>query len=123
RATICTLRKLPWSRVVATLCRKAREAAITATERDSLIADFRHDTVNSYGVRLVTTQLYTSAGDLCRTHRLRAYDAVQLAAVPALRDDALASSAPAPIFVCADNDLLSYATTEGLSVENPNTYP
>jgi predicted nucleic acid-binding protein len=33
----------------------------------------------------VTTDLYTSAGYLCRSHRLRAYDAVQLACILALR--------------------------------------
>jgi hypothetical protein len=30
---------------------------------------------------------------------------------------------PIPIFVCADIGLSSVATTEGLSVENPNNYP
>lgn len=88
--------------VVATLCRKAREAAITTTKRDSLVADFRQDTTTTYAVRAITTATYTRAGDLCRTHRLRAYDAVQLAAVLALRDDAHTSGAPLPIFVCAD---------------------
>ena len=33
--------------VVATLCRKAREASITTAERDNLIADFRQDIVSS----------------------------------------------------------------------------
>jgi len=109
--------------VIAALCRKAREAAITPTERDALIADFRNDMVTTYGMRTVTTQVYTHAGDLCRMYRLRSYDAVQLAAVLALRDDALATGVPALIFVCADTDLLSYAASEGLGVENPNAYP
>ena len=108
--------------VVAALCRKARESTITATERDILITDFRNDTITTYSIRQITTQVYTHAGDLCRTYRLRAYDAVQLAAALALHDDALASSVSAPIFVCADADLLSYAFSEGLGVENPNTY-
>jgi len=109
--------------VVAALCRKTREAAITTIERDNLIADFRNDTVTTYGIRPITLQVYTHAGDLCRTYRLRAYDAVQLAAALALRDDALASGVTAPLFVCADADLLGYAASEGLGVENPNTHP
>lgn len=109
--------------VVATLCRKARETAITSMERDNLIDDFRRDTVATYVVRPVTASIYTPAGDLCRTYRLRAYDAVQLAALLALRDEARASGAAAPIFVCADTDLLSYAVAESLRVENPNTHP
>ena len=109
--------------VVATLCWKAREAAITTAERDSLVADFRWDTTTTYAVRPITTTIYTRAGDLCRMHRLRAYDAVQRAAVLALRDDAQVSGAPLPIFVCADTDLLGFAGAEGLSTENPNAYP
>jgi hypothetical protein len=109
--------------VVATLCREAREAALTTDERDHLIADFRRDTTTTYAVRPVTTAIYTRAGDLCRTHRLRAYDAVHLAAVLDLRDDTQAGGAPAPSFVCADTDLLGFAGAEGLSTENPSAYP
>ncbi len=109
--------------VVATLCRKAREAALTTAERDQLIADFRRDTTTTYAVRPVTTAIYTRAGDLCRTHRLRAYDAVHLAAVLDLRDDAQAGGTPAPSFVCADTDLLGFAGAEGLSTDNPNAHP
>lgn len=108
--------------VVATLCRKAREVAISATERDSLIADFRQDTATTYALRPVKTEIYTREGDLCCTHRLRAYDAVQLAAALALRDDAQANGAPMPAFVCADTDLLGYASAEGLHIENPNAH-
>jgi uncharacterized protein len=79
--------------------------------------------VTTYGVRAVTTPVYTLAGDLCRTYRLRAYDAVQLAAILALRDDAQATGVPAPISVCADTDLLGYALSDGLPVENPNSHP
>jgi uncharacterized protein len=109
--------------VVATLCRKAREAALTIGERDHLIADFRRDTTTTYAVRPVTTAIYTRAGDLCRTYRLRAYDAVHLAAVLDLRDDAQAGGTLAPSFVCADADLLGFAGAEGLSTENPSAYP
>ena len=71
----------------------------------------------------MTTDLYHAAGDLCRSHRLRAYDAVQLACVLALRQYTLANQAPEPIFVCADAGLLDMAGVEGLRVENPNIFP
>jgi predicted nucleic acid-binding protein len=64
--------------VVAAVCRRAREKSISMTERDRLISVFRQDSEQSYNIWPVTTDLYTSAGDLCRSHRLRAYDAVQL---------------------------------------------
>jgi predicted nucleic acid-binding protein len=109
--------------VVATICRRAREQSINMTERDRLINVFRQDSKESYNIWPVTTDLYTSGGDLCRSHRLRAYDAVQLACVLALRQDMLANQAPEPIFACADVVLLDIAGTAGLRVENPNNYP
>jgi len=109
--------------VVATICRKAREQSITITERDTLLDTFRQDSQDIYPISTVTTGIYIFAGDLCRSYRLRAYDAVQLAGVLSLRNEALANQAPAPIFVCADDGLINIAIEEGLSVENPNNYP
>ena len=109
--------------VVAAICRRAREQSISMAERDRLITVFRQDGKESYNIWLVDTDLYNSACDLCRSHRLRAYDAVQLACVLALRQDTLANQAPEPIFVCADVGLLDIAGVEGLQVENPNNYP
>lgn len=108
--------------VVAAVCRRTREKSISITERDKLIAVFRQDSEENYNIWPVTTDLYTSAGNLCRSHRLRAYDAVQLACVLALRQYALANEAPEPIFVCADIGLIDVASAEGLRIENPNNY-
>ncbi len=47
---------------------------------------------------------------------------MQLAGVIGLREKAVNNKAPLPIFVCADNQLISIAVAEGLSVENPNNY-
>jgi len=109
--------------VVAAICRRAREKSISITERDRLITVFRQDSVQGYNIWPVDTGLYNAAGDLCRSHRLRAYDAVQLACILALRQYTLANQAPEPIFVCADVGLLDIAGVEGLQVENPNNYP
>jgi predicted nucleic acid-binding protein len=109
--------------VVAAICRRAREKSISIAERDRLITVFREDSKQGYNIWPVTTVLYTSAGDLCRSHRLRAYDAVQLACVLALRQYTLDNRAPEPIFVCADIGLFDIAGVEGLRVENPNNYP
>jgi uncharacterized protein len=108
--------------VVAAICRRAREKSINIAERDRLITVFRQDSQESYNIWPVATDLYHAAGDLCRSHRLRAYDAVQLACVLALRQYTLANQAPEPIFVCADVGLLDIAGVEGLQGENPNNY-
>ena len=109
--------------VVAAICRRAREKSISIAERDRLITVFRQDSKQGYNIWPVITDLYHVAGDLCRSYRLRAYDAVQLACILALRQYTLANQAPEPIFVCADVGLLDIAGVEGLQGENPNNYP
>src|SRR5437868_11515103 len=60
--------------VVAAICRRAREQSISMDDRDRLIDTFRQDCQHAYNIWQVTTALYHAAGDLCRSHRLRAYD-------------------------------------------------
>jgi uncharacterized protein len=108
---------------VATLCRKAREQSISVTERDTLIGLFYRHRPKLYSTIQVTNTLCTQAGTLCQTHRLRAYDAIQLASALAYRQQAFSQHISAPIFVSADVQLLSFAAAEGLITENPNTHP
>lgn len=108
--------------VVAATCRREREQSVTLEERNTIITTFRQDSQDSYEIWSVTTDLYTFAGDLCRSHRLRAYDSVQLACALAIRATTIANEGPEPIFVCADIGLLTIAAAEGLNVENPNNY-
>lgn len=107
---------------VASICRKARMQDITVAERDRLIAIFRRHCRRAYGIRRVTTGIYTNAGDLCRFHNLRAYNAIQLASALGLRDKALANQTTIPTFICADTNLINIAIAEGLNVDNPNNY-
>jgi predicted nucleic acid-binding protein len=113
--------------VVASICRKAREQNMPLEERDTTIEDFRRDVLNTYSVWLVDNPLFVAAGNLCRLHRLRAYDAVQLACAKAVHEDALAAQSPEEdplnfIFVSADVGLLIIAKAEKLNTENPNNY-
>lgn len=108
--------------VVATICRKTREQHITIPERERIISTFRQDIKDICIVRIVTTDMYTVAGNLCRLHPLRAYDAVQLACILDLREETSSYQVSDPIYVCADNNLLTIAAVEGLSVDNPNNY-
>ncbi len=113
--------------VVASICRKAREQDMPLEERNATIDDFRRDVRSIYSEWLVDNTLYLAAGDLCRTHRLRAYDAIQLACAIAVREDAsevqsYEVESPNVIFVSADNGLLKTALAEGFNIENPNNY-
>lgn len=83
---------------------------------------FRRDSQSVYGVLPFTASVCTYAGDLCLSHRLRSYDAVQLASGLILRKEASLKPASPPIFVTADLRLTSFATAEGLKTENPENY-
>ena len=60
---------------------------------------------------------------LANRHRLRAYDAVQLAAALDVYRDWSANRPGAFVFVPAGRALNAAATDEGLSVEYPNLHP
>ena len=83
--------------VVSAICRRAREQSITLDERNELIQKFREDSQRVYNTWTVTTEIYDAAGELCRSHPLRAYDAVQLAYVLAIRKFAQENKVPEPI--------------------------
>ncbi len=111
--------------VVASLCRMRGEQPprLAIADRDRLIARFRVHTQRRYQVVSVNQALLMRAGTLCRTHPLRAYDAVQLACALTFRDDEATAGRPAPTFVCADIQLLAVAQAEGLGIENPTLHP
>ena len=112
---------------VAAFCRKARDPnpvqRITEAERDTMIKLCRENAREQYNLVTVGASLYTKAGNLCRVHQLRAYDAIQLACALLINKRLISSGQPVPIFVSADDRLLNIARAEGFGVENPNNYP
>lgn len=112
---------------ISALCRKAREPnlaqRITLEEREELIANFHWDTIKQYDIVEVDLTRYYEAGELCRHHPLRAYDAVQLACALYMNKDLIDISQPPLTFLSADNKLLEAARAEGLQIGNPNNYP
>ncbi len=111
--------------VIATFCRMVREnpPRLNLADRDTLITIFETLVQQRYVVVQVNRAMFVRAAGLCRTHNLRAYDAVQLACAATFRDDEIAAVRPAPTFVSADNALLGVAALEGFPIENPNRYP
>lgn len=78
-----TLSQLTLVEAVTAFCRRARaqnpSQRITESERDRHIRIFRQDTFWQYNIVDVTEPICIRAGNLCRSYKLRAYDAVQLA--------------------------------------------
>ena len=77
---------------------------------------------NQYHVLALSNAIVSQALVLHETHRLRAYDSVQLAAALEL-NTRLTSAGRSLIFIAADVRLLQAAATEGLATDNPNNYP
>ena len=111
--------------VTASFARMSRERPrrLSRPNRDRLSAYFALLAQSEYESVQMTHALLVRADGLCRTHPLRAYDAIQLACALTRRDDDIARGLPAPLFVCADTHLLDAAAAEGLPTENPNLFP
>lgn len=111
---------------VAAFCRKARQQdfsqRISEPDRDRRIRLFRQHVQEQYSLIRVTKPVCTRAGNLCRSYKLRSYDAVQLATALIISERFTMDGKAAPIFVSADTDLLNVAEAEGLDIWNPNAY-
>jgi predicted nucleic acid-binding protein len=101
------------------LAKKVRMGTIVAQDYDQLQRRLRAD-INQNLVRPVRmlNAHFDAAGDLIDKHgtsrRLRALDAIQLAVALHLHQ-----TTPVDHFVCADQDLCTVASLEGLAVINP----
>lgn len=97
--------------------------ALAAADLAQALQDFRQDLHGQYQVLAVNSALIALAMDLAEKHRLRGYDAVQLAGGVELSKASLAQAAPAPTFVSADGKLNAAAVAEGLTVDDPTQHP
>lgn len=110
--------------VAAALASRHRApGGLSRAERDSAVALLEQHCVMEYILIPVDTPVLDRALTLMQRHRLRAYDAVQLAAALLSNDTYMAAGLSALVFVSADHDLLSAAQAEGLATESPHTHP
>jgi hypothetical protein len=82
----------------------------------------RHCDDEYHNVRLTPATLNRAVA-LTQRHRLRGYDAIQLATALSTQDQYRAAQLPDLTFVAADDDLVAAARAEGLPAENPNQHP
>jgi predicted nucleic acid-binding protein len=109
--------------VTSAVTRRRRGGTLSVTDAATILAQFRQDLANEYHVVEVTPAILAAAVPLVEMHGLRAYDAVQLAAVSALNAYRITLSLSDLIVVSADQELNAAAATDGLTVENPNAHP
>jgi predicted nucleic acid-binding protein len=104
--------------MTAAIARRRRLGSLTIAQAGTALNEFRLDFAQHYRIVEITIPLLRHASQLADLHVLRAYDAVQLAAVLDIhRLD------PSLILLSADADLNAAAVAEGLPVEDPNLHP
>jgi predicted nucleic acid-binding protein len=109
--------------VTSAITRRQHAGDLSAAQAGAILGHFRRHLAQRYRVIELTPALFNIAMLAARKHRLRAYDAVQLAvALEAHRLHKDAGLGPVTL-VSADGDLNSAATAEGLVVEDPNAHP
>ena len=116
--------------VVSALMKNVRDTKtrLPLAHAQNAIAVFRNDFENQYEVLSVSDSLVHLAMTLPEKHKLRAYDAVQLAAAMIINTQSAQQGIPATgipplVLVASDDELIAAARTEGLAVEDPRTYP
>lgn len=92
---------------------------ITVAERDAAVSRFLQDCATGFLVLPTSRNAIDLAVTLTQLHRLRGYDAVQLAAALVANQQLVASGQSAIVFVASDRDLLAAAQAEGLAADNP----
>jgi uncharacterized protein len=96
--------------------RKQRSGDIDGTEADALTESFRVHSEGMFLVQPFTDSLLDLASALIDAYPLRGFDAMQLAGYLMLRS---VSGSEEPIFVCADQGLISAARDEGCPTLDP----
>jgi predicted nucleic acid-binding protein len=109
--------------VCAALVRRQRGKTISPNQAAKGLRRLRRDFPLRFTHIAITEAVIVAALRLAKTHGLRGYDAVQLAAALAANGERLGRGLSPLILVSADTELNNAAQTKGLKVENPNSYP
>lgn len=114
------LAEITLAEVAAALAAKQRALqGLTLEERDRALSRFLQDCAETFLLLQVDRSVIDQAVELTQSHRLRGYDAVQLATAQIANDDLVEQEHPPLVFVASDNDLLAAARAEGLTADNP----
>lgn len=108
-----------------------KSGGISSRDATTAIRLFRDDFARQYQIMGVTSPLISHAMDLTEKHKLRAYDAVQLAVALDIdsknkilaANSPMSSIVPTLTVVSSDDDLNIASIAEGLSLEDPRNYP
>lgn len=118
------LSEITLAEVAAALAVKHRlPGGMTRQERDDALSLFLSHCQVEYELVAVSRVIVDLAVRLTQDHKLRGYDAVQLASALLVNETFAAAGLSGLTFVAADRDLLAAARSEGLSSDDPNLHP
>jgi predicted nucleic acid-binding protein len=103
---------------VAAITRRERGGHIAPANAATALTDFDYDFAQQYLIVSMSDALIDHAAVLARTHGLRGYDAVQLAAALEVW-----TQIPTTVLISSDGDLNAAALAEGMPVNDPNAHP
>jgi uncharacterized protein len=109
--------------VFSGVSRRKREGVIAARTAQAIRLLLNRHTQREYMIVELTSPLIQAAQDLLDKHPLRAYDALQLASALMANGRLTAARLLPLVFVSADTRLLTTATAEALTVDDPNAHP
>jgi uncharacterized protein len=115
------LSEIALAEFAAAIAAKGRAGNISSVEQAKTLALFIGHCTVDYQLVEVSRTIIERAVNLTQNHRLRGYDAVQLATALITKETLMAANIQVDfILVAADEDLLKVGQLEGLAIENPN---
>jgi len=87
-ARLTAISEIGYVEARSALARRERDGSLSTEEHDGALEYLEHDFREFYLLRRVTGGIIAQAGELVRSHALRAYDAVHLATALELRKEA-----------------------------------
>jgi uncharacterized protein len=117
------LSEITMAEFAAAISAKRRAGLITPVEQARVLALFLSHCTAEYELVAVSRTIVERAVLLTQNHKLRGYDAVQLASALVTKEVLAGTGLVDFSFVTADSDLLQAAQLERLVVENPELHP
>jgi len=115
--------RMTQAEVISGVWRRVREGTIIPRTAHAIRLLVDRHTQREYLVIELTARIVHRAEGLLEQHPLRAYDAVQLASALESNARLVGVDLPPLVFVAADTRLLTAASSEGLTIDDPNAYP
>lgn len=106
----------------AAFARKSRREELVVEDYNRVMDKISDDFLRKYVLVEATPEVIDLAVALTRRHKLRGYDAVQLASGMTINTILTQAQRSPVVFVAADTDLLTAARAESLLVENPSEH-